>query len=188
MNDKKYQCSIPEPKNQTLSNEEQLKKIESELTNCYSYNNGYYLYVLCPGKNITQTRVLNGFTLERNILGQRLNFINFDKNSIQERYVDGSYCLGKKGNRKTIVEYSCLIENVTTPMVISITEVECVYHIKWQIPAICKHQSFVDWNLPKTIRCCADIIQENETTRKKIQENELQKDIELMNKEEKSTK
>ncbi|GAB1222052.1 hypothetical protein ENUP19_0092G0007 [Entamoeba nuttalli] len=183
MNGKKYQCSIPEPKNQTMSNEEQLIKLESELTNCYSYNNGYYVYVLCPGKNVTQTRVLNGFTLERNILGQRVDFINFDNNSIQEGYVDGNYCLGNKGNRKTVVEYNCLIENVTAPMVISISEVDCMYYIKWQIPALCKHQVFVDWNLPNSIRCCADVIQESETIRKEIQENEVQKNTEVMNKE-----
>ncbi|KAL7721267.1 MRH domain-containing protein [Entamoeba marina] len=154
---KNYSCIIPKPPTPTENELEEFRSIQKSGVPCFSFNNGYYNYVLCPGHNVTQQRFVNGHKAGEILLGNHVKSVTFSKNSITEEYDNGSLCLGS-GRRSVMVEYFCLNRKQPFTIFGGLEEESCKYHLKWQIPKICEHQAFVSWNVKNDILCCHQFV------------------------------
>ena len=118
------------------------------------FNNGYFNYTLCFGKNVTQSRSVNGKKVTETVLAAKLAERKYMKNMIKEHYIDGNMCLDN-GKRNVNVQFKCLHNNIYLPTLVGMNEVNCTYTFDLQIPELCAHQHFHDLHLPTRIKCCA---------------------------------
>ena len=118
MNNRVYQCSIPNRKNKVKqNNEEQWENIVTKLPDCVHFNNGYFNYSICFGQNVTQSRIVNGKKVTETLLSKRMEERKFLKNTVKERYVDGHICL-ENGQRNVVIQYQCPYNNIENTIMI----------------------------------------------------------------------
>ncbi|ELP87622.1 hypothetical protein EIN_146160 [Entamoeba invadens IP1] len=157
-NGKTYHCSIPIHKNTTISNEDQFEALRHPT--CYAYDDTYFRYVLCPGRNVTQQRIISNTKVGEIVLGSSVQSVKYGHNYIKEIYTDGNLCLGL-GRRSIEVKYFCS-EKTLSPVFGGVEETEpCKYTLQWQIPHFCNHQVFDEFNTENKVRCCKSVIKED---------------------------
>lgn len=159
-NNKTYSCGIPEKVELNKTQEEEFKELQTiNETICFVQSNGYFNYTFCLGQNITQTRSENDKLLSKFIIGKKVKSIMFGENMIREEYEGGNRCFDRKTKKKSIIEYTCPSgsKKQFEFKMLKYSEKDCIYTFTVEHPEICKHRVFEDYNIKKTIDCCADI-------------------------------